>query len=95
MDKYNEIFIQGTAINLDDAALKDVKSVDDLPEHYFEHLYSEKKEEAEKDLLKALKDYRKKKKDDDADEKKQSNSKDPKVMGTGKTQAEIDAESNL
>lgn len=83
---YNEVLIQGTHVNLDDAELQDVKTAEEIPARYFEHLYGDKKEEAEKQLLKALKDDSKKKKQ----EAKESTSGDPKVMGTGKTKEELD-----
>lgn len=66
--KYNEVLIQGTHVNLDDAELAGVTSADKIPKRYFEHLYGKNREEAEKDLLKALKEDAKNKKSKDKEE---------------------------
>lgn len=83
---YNEVFIKGTAINLDDAALKGVTKAEKIPPHYFEHLYGDNRKEAEDELLESLKENSKKEKTSPAKGKK---SGAPEVMGTGKTSEEI------
>lgn len=87
--EYNEVWIHGRAINLEDPKLEDVKSVEDIEElKVFESLQGEKREDAEKQLLDAIKVNSKKPKAKPAKDKKGVT-----VLGTGKTQEELDTQS--
>lgn len=92
MEQYNEVWIHGSAINLDNPVFKSVKTVEDLDEtKTFEHLSGDARDDANKQLLDAIKADQKKEKKSD---KPSKDKKGAVIMGTGKTKDELDKETS-
>lgn len=89
--KYNEVWIHGRAVNLDDPKFKSVTSVEDVTKtNHFESLHGAIREDADKKLFEAIQKDQAKPKGDSAEPAEKQG---VTVLGTGKTQEELDAES--